>query len=191
MQKGWKRTCHWTRTPLSNQVRVLNCKFVQKQTRRVRFIPIFPTFLFSTLSEKSFRESLLSRFFILHLLWLSLMQLRHYLFIGTLNTTLHRMTGGESTLGKWRHATNHQHVKCLLIVWCLACSETYCTFRQGSTTFNTQKAIWTQFPRDKQHWEPQIFFGVREAWALFVINIVHSSCARQDSKCLHVAGVTC
>uniref|UniRef100_A0A1A7YD49 Solute carrier family 43, member 3b n=1 Tax=Iconisemion striatum TaxID=60296 RepID=A0A1A7YD49_9TELE len=48
--------------------------------------------------EKSFRECFLSRFFLWHLLWLSVMQLRHYLFIGTLNPMLQRLTGGESSL---------------------------------------------------------------------------------------------
>lgn len=48
--------------------------------------------------EKSFRECLLSRFFAWHLLWLSVMQLRHYLFIGTLNPMLQRLTEGESSL---------------------------------------------------------------------------------------------
>ncbi|XP_035809600.2 solute carrier family 43 member 3b isoform X2 [Amphiprion ocellaris] len=47
---------------------------------------------------KSFRECLLSRFFAWHLLWLSVMQLRHYLFIGTLNPMLQRLTAGESSL---------------------------------------------------------------------------------------------
>ncbi|CAJ1058631.1 solute carrier family 43 member 3b [Xyrichtys novacula] len=48
--------------------------------------------------EKSFRECFLSRFFWLHLLWLSVMQLRHYLFIGTLNPMLQRLTAGEPSL---------------------------------------------------------------------------------------------
>ncbi|KAK5864777.1 hypothetical protein PBY51_015990 [Eleginops maclovinus] len=48
--------------------------------------------------EKSFRECLTSRLFVLHLLWLSVMQLRHYLFIGTLNPMLQRLTGGEPSL---------------------------------------------------------------------------------------------
>uniref|UniRef100_A0A3Q1FHI0 Solute carrier family 43 member 3b n=1 Tax=Acanthochromis polyacanthus TaxID=80966 RepID=A0A3Q1FHI0_9TELE len=48
--------------------------------------------------KKSFRECLLSRFFAWHLLWLSVMQLRHYLFIGTLNPMLQRLTAGESSL---------------------------------------------------------------------------------------------
>lgn len=47
---------------------------------------------------KSFRECLLSRFFVWHLLWLSVMQLRHYLFIGTLNPMLQRLTAGEPSL---------------------------------------------------------------------------------------------
>lgn len=41
-----------------------------------------------------------SRFFVLQLLWLSIMQLRHYLFIGTLNPMLQRLTAGEPSLGK-------------------------------------------------------------------------------------------
>lgn len=48
--------------------------------------------------EKSFRECFLSRFFLWHLLWLSVMQLRHYLFIGTLNPMLQRLTAGEPSL---------------------------------------------------------------------------------------------
>uniref|UniRef100_A0A4W6ER87 Solute carrier family 43 member 3b n=1 Tax=Lates calcarifer TaxID=8187 RepID=A0A4W6ER87_LATCA len=52
----------------------------------------------SVKQEKSFRECLLSRFFVWHLLWLSVMQLRHYLFIGTLNPMLHRLTAGEPSL---------------------------------------------------------------------------------------------
>ncbi|XP_042349069.1 solute carrier family 43 member 3b [Plectropomus leopardus] len=48
--------------------------------------------------EKSFRECLMSRFFVWHLLWLSVMQLRHYLFIGTLNPMLQRLTEGEPSL---------------------------------------------------------------------------------------------
>lgn len=48
--------------------------------------------------EKTFRECLLSRFFFWHLVWLSVMQLRHYLFIGTLNPMLQRLTAGEPSL---------------------------------------------------------------------------------------------
>ncbi|XP_056131585.1 solute carrier family 43 member 3b [Lampris incognitus] len=50
------------------------------------------------LEEKSFRECVLSRLFLWHLLWLSVMQLRHYLFIGTLNPMLQRLTQGEPSL---------------------------------------------------------------------------------------------
>ncbi|KAM8910903.1 solute carrier family 43 member 3b isoform 2-T2 [Spinachia spinachia] len=49
-------------------------------------------------AEKSFAECLKSRFFVLQLLWLSIMQLRHYLFIGTLNPMLQRLTAGEPSL---------------------------------------------------------------------------------------------
>ncbi|XP_059202485.1 equilibrative nucleobase transporter 1-like [Centropristis striata] len=48
--------------------------------------------------EKSFRECVMSRLFWLHVLWLSVMQLRHYLFIGTLNPMLQRLTEGEPSL---------------------------------------------------------------------------------------------
>ncbi|KAM7389788.1 hypothetical protein PAMP_023744 [Pampus punctatissimus] len=48
--------------------------------------------------EKGFRECLLSRLFIWHLVWLSVMQLRHYLFIGTFNPTLQQLTKGEPSL---------------------------------------------------------------------------------------------
>ncbi|XP_068571544.1 equilibrative nucleobase transporter 1-like [Cebidichthys violaceus] len=48
--------------------------------------------------EKSFRECLMSRFFMLHVLWLSVMQLRHLFFIGTLNPMLQRLTAGEPSL---------------------------------------------------------------------------------------------
>lgn len=48
--------------------------------------------------EKTFRECLLSRLFVWHLIWLSVMQLRHYLFIGTLNPMLQRLTEGEPSL---------------------------------------------------------------------------------------------
>ncbi|KAM9849695.1 solute carrier family 43 member 3b [Aulostomus maculatus] len=48
--------------------------------------------------EKSFRACVLSRLFIWHLIWLSVIQLRHYLFIGTLNPTLLQLTKGEPSL---------------------------------------------------------------------------------------------
>ncbi|XP_029297548.1 solute carrier family 43 member 3-like [Cottoperca gobio] len=48
--------------------------------------------------EKSFRECLMSRLFVWHTVWLSVMQLRHYLFIGTLNPMLQRLTAGEPSL---------------------------------------------------------------------------------------------
>uniref|UniRef100_A0A673AG01 Solute carrier family 43 member 3 n=1 Tax=Sphaeramia orbicularis TaxID=375764 RepID=A0A673AG01_9TELE len=48
--------------------------------------------------QRSFRECLLSRCFIFHVLWLSVMMLRHNLFIGTLNPMLQRLTGEEHSL---------------------------------------------------------------------------------------------
>uniref|UniRef100_A0A3Q4AIP5 Solute carrier family 43 member 3a n=1 Tax=Mola mola TaxID=94237 RepID=A0A3Q4AIP5_MOLML len=55
-------------------------------------------FLPLSLSEKTFRECILSWFFLWHLLWLSVMQLRHYFFIGTLNPMLQHLTRGEPSL---------------------------------------------------------------------------------------------
>ncbi|XP_075698351.1 equilibrative nucleobase transporter 1 [Rhinoderma darwinii] len=49
-------------------------------------------------SEVSFRSCVLSSLFGWHLIWLSLMQLRHYLFIGTLNPTITRLSGGDRLL---------------------------------------------------------------------------------------------
>uniref|UniRef100_A0A665W2Y8 Solute carrier family 43 member 3-like n=1 Tax=Echeneis naucrates TaxID=173247 RepID=A0A665W2Y8_ECHNA len=46
----------------------------------------------------SFRSCVLSWFFLWHLLWLSIMQLRHYLFIGTLNATLNRLADNDPDL---------------------------------------------------------------------------------------------
>ncbi|XP_031415741.1 solute carrier family 43 member 3a isoform X2 [Clupea harengus] len=48
--------------------------------------------------ETSFRSCFLSWFFLWHLLWLSVMQLRHYLFIGTLNPMLNRLANQDPTL---------------------------------------------------------------------------------------------
>uniref|UniRef100_A0A3B3ZDS7 Solute carrier family 43 member 3b n=1 Tax=Periophthalmus magnuspinnatus TaxID=409849 RepID=A0A3B3ZDS7_9GOBI len=61
------------------------------------FVVLIPSSL-SLFAERSFRECLLSRFFFWHLVWLSVMQLRHYLFIGTLNPMLQRLTAGEPSL---------------------------------------------------------------------------------------------
>lgn len=52
----------------------------------------------SLIKEMSFRECLLTSFFFWHLLWLSVIQLRHYLFIGTLNPMLQRLTGEDQSV---------------------------------------------------------------------------------------------
>lgn len=49
-------------------------------------------------SERTFKSCVLSWFFLWHLLWLSVMQLRHYLFIGTLNPMLNHLAAGEPSL---------------------------------------------------------------------------------------------
>uniref|UniRef100_A0A8C7L7J0 Solute carrier family 43 member 3a n=1 Tax=Oncorhynchus kisutch TaxID=8019 RepID=A0A8C7L7J0_ONCKI len=46
----------------------------------------------------SFRSCVQSWFFLWHLVWLSVMQLRHYLFIGTLNPMLNRLADNDSAL---------------------------------------------------------------------------------------------
>lgn len=53
----------------------------------------------STCAEASFRSCVLSWFFLWHLLWLSIIQLRHYLFIGTLNPMLNRLADNDPDLG--------------------------------------------------------------------------------------------
>ncbi|KAK3565069.1 hypothetical protein QTP86_032494 [Hemibagrus guttatus] len=50
------------------------------------------------ISERSFKSCVLSWLFLWHLLWLSIMQLRHFLFIGTLNPFLNRLTAGDPGL---------------------------------------------------------------------------------------------
>lgn len=57
----------------------------------------------STCLVASFRSCVLSWFFLWHLVWLSVMQLRHYLFIGTLNPMLNRLANDDPSLG------NHQN----------------------------------------------------------------------------------
>ncbi|XP_062972998.1 equilibrative nucleobase transporter 1 [Elgaria multicarinata webbii] len=47
---------------------------------------------------KSFRNCVFSQLFFWHLMWLSVMQLRHYLFIGTLNPMLTQLAGGNTSL---------------------------------------------------------------------------------------------
>uniref|UniRef100_A0A3Q2Y5E8 Solute carrier family 43 member 3b n=1 Tax=Hippocampus comes TaxID=109280 RepID=A0A3Q2Y5E8_HIPCM len=49
-------------------------------------------------AENTFRECVLSKFFFLVLLWLSVIQLRHYLFIGTLNPMLERLADGDASV---------------------------------------------------------------------------------------------
>uniref|UniRef100_W5MMU4 Solute carrier family 43 member 3b n=1 Tax=Lepisosteus oculatus TaxID=7918 RepID=W5MMU4_LEPOC len=51
-----------------------------------------------SLDEPSFRSCVFSFFFLWHLTWISVMQLRHYLFIGTLNPMLTRLTQNDPTL---------------------------------------------------------------------------------------------
>lgn len=52
------------------------------------------------INEDSFKSCILSWFFVWHLIWLSVMQLRHYLFIGTLNSMLNRLANQDAATGK-------------------------------------------------------------------------------------------
>uniref|UniRef100_A0A669E7B5 Chloride channel, voltage-sensitive 1a n=1 Tax=Oreochromis niloticus TaxID=8128 RepID=A0A669E7B5_ORENI len=60
---------------------------------------------------------------------------------------------------------------------------------QGSATFNTQRAIWTQFPQKRKHWEPQILEKCE--WLFFFLQQrQEQSCepvraGRQGRVCLH------
>lgn len=83
-------TCGKPKPPTSEVVANGNAQTMIEETPLNKDVPVK--------QEKSFRECLLSRFFVWHLLWLSVMQLRHYLFIGTLNPMLQRLTAGESSL---------------------------------------------------------------------------------------------
>ncbi|KAG7275763.1 hypothetical protein CRUP_009866 [Coryphaenoides rupestris] len=48
--------------------------------------------------QKSFRECVFSWLFLWQVVWLSVMQLRHYMFIGTLNPMLQRLAEGDPAL---------------------------------------------------------------------------------------------
>ncbi|XP_017318602.2 solute carrier family 43 member 3a isoform X1 [Ictalurus punctatus] len=55
--------------------------------------------------DRSFKSCVLSWFFLWHLMWLSLMQLRHYLFIGTLNPMLNRLANQDpATVSRYTNA---------------------------------------------------------------------------------------
>ncbi|TSK22565.1 Solute carrier family 43 member 3 [Bagarius yarrelli] len=57
------------------------------------------------ISNDSFKSCILSWFFLWHLIWLSVMQLRHYLFIGTLNSMLNRLANQDpATVSRYTNA---------------------------------------------------------------------------------------
>ncbi|XP_077381554.1 solute carrier family 43 member 3a isoform X2 [Festucalex cinctus] len=64
----------------------------------------------------SFKSCVLSWFFMCHLLWLSIMQLRHYLFISTLNPMLVRLAENDASLVS--HYTNAFAMTQLCAVLC-------------------------------------------------------------------------
>ncbi|KAL6486890.1 hypothetical protein MHYP_G00035160 [Metynnis hypsauchen] len=58
-----------------------------------------------TEKDSSFRSCVISWFFLWHLIWLSVMQLRHYLFIGTLNPMLNRLANQDpDTVSQYTNA---------------------------------------------------------------------------------------
>ncbi|GAA6096418.1 solute carrier family 43 member 3a isoform X3 [Tachysurus ichikawai] len=55
--------------------------------------------------DSSFKSCVLSWIFVWHLIWLSVMQLRHYLFIGTLNPMLNRLANQDpATVSRYTNA---------------------------------------------------------------------------------------
>ncbi|XP_032905442.1 solute carrier family 43 member 3-like [Amblyraja radiata] len=55
--------------------------------------------------QLSFKKCLLSRLFFAHVLWVSIIQLRHLLFVGTLNQMLHLLADGDPlTVSKFTNA---------------------------------------------------------------------------------------
>ncbi|XP_058237910.1 solute carrier family 43 member 3a isoform X2 [Hemibagrus wyckioides] len=55
--------------------------------------------------DSSFKSCVLSWFFLWHLIWLSVMQLRHFLFIGTLNPMLNRLANQDpATVSRYTNA---------------------------------------------------------------------------------------
>ncbi|XP_026790824.1 solute carrier family 43 member 3a [Pangasianodon hypophthalmus] len=59
----------------------------------------------SSSKDSSFKSCVLSWFFLWHLIWLSVMQLRHYLFIGTLNPMLNRLANQDpDTVSRYTNA---------------------------------------------------------------------------------------
>lgn len=104
---------------------------------------IFPTF---DLSDRSFRECFLSWSFLWHLLWLSVMQLRHYFFIGTLNPMLQHLARGEPSLGKHTQHTvkikRHHDVNVLANMYICAKLVSLCPHSR-QLTFNSDEApVW-------------------------------------------------
>ncbi|XP_059199526.1 equilibrative nucleobase transporter 1-like isoform X2 [Centropristis striata] len=74
-------------------------------------------------SEKvaSFRSCVLSWFFLWHMLWLSIMQLRHYLFIGTLNPMLNRLANHDANLGETAQQADLNSSSLSLLLTSLQC----------------------------------------------------------------------
>ncbi|XP_043542822.1 solute carrier family 43 member 3-like [Chiloscyllium plagiosum] len=64
----------------------------------------------------SFRSCIFSKVFLTHLLWLSVIQLRHFLYIGTLNPMLNLLTNGDS--GQVSRLTNAFAITQMSSVFC-------------------------------------------------------------------------
>ncbi|KAI5104927.1 solute carrier family 43 member 3 isoform X1, partial [Silurus meridionalis] len=76
-------------------------------------------------AERTFKSCIFSWLFLWHLLWLSIMQLRHYLFIGTLNPMLNHLTAGDHSLGTHKHkhtnAFSLQYMPVCILIRCVCC----------------------------------------------------------------------
>ncbi len=80
----------------------------------------------------SFRSCVLSWFFMWHLVWLSVMQLRHYFFIGTLNPMLNRLANQDPDTGK--QMFSH--------LWCVSVNSVKSLFVLGVSRFIKWTWIW-------------------------------------------------
>ncbi|XP_053486224.1 equilibrative nucleobase transporter 1 isoform X1 [Ictalurus furcatus] len=119
------------------------------------------------MSERSFRGCVFSWFFVWHLLWLSIMQLRHYLFIGTLNPMLNRLTAGDPSLGTHKHKHTDAHIltamhtriniliECVLLLCCFSLVSTYTNAFAFTQLCGILCAPWNGLIMDRNKGKPR------------------------------------
>lgn len=124
-------------------------------------------YLFIFLSERSFRGCVFSWFFVWHLLWLSIMQLRHYLFIGTLNPMLNRLTAGDPSLGTHKHQHTDAHIltaihtpintliECVLLLCCFSVVSRYTNAFAFTQLCGILCAPWNGLIMDRNKGKPR------------------------------------